>query len=194
MTKNYKSTMFVQTLSELKVKSIGQLSSLLLVVIFLFMGHITKAQISYTTPGSNYFQYFDSIYAAGSVPANASLVAGSVLPTGWIFTEAGSNANTTLQIHNGGSGTGDTYLDGPTSGIDRALGGASSGSLTTQFGAFFTNNTGGTLTQFTLTYRGEQWRDGGSATAIFNSDSFAYSINPTSLTVGTYTRVPAIEY
>lgn len=194
MTKNYKPNMFVETLNELKVKSVGQLSAFLLIVIFLFSGQIMKAQISYTTPGANYFQTFDSLYTSGSVPANNTTVAASTLPSGWLFTEAGSSANITLRNDNGSSGTGDTYLDGPTGINERAFGGASSGSLTTQFGAYITNNTGGTLTQFTLTYRGEQWRDGGSTTAIFNTDSFAYSINPSSLTVGTYTRVPALDF
>ena len=41
-------------------------------------------------------------------------------------------------------------------------------------GMRFTNNTGQTLASFTLTYDGEQWRDGGAATPVAQSLLFSY--------------------
>ncbi|GGD79624.1 hypothetical protein GCM10011514_49500 [Emticicia aquatilis] len=160
--------------------------------LFLFVNFKNFGQISYSTRGSNYTQNFDNLYT--TVPANNTTQAASVLPNGWIFTEAGTNANTTLRNDNGSSGTGDTYLDGATTSNERAFGSYASGSLTSQFGAFFTNNTGSTLTQFTLSYVGEQWKDGGSASAVINKLTFAYAISPSSLTVGTYNNVSQLDF
>ena len=163
-------------------------------LFMLLMFNITQSygQISYATAGSNYTQNFNNLY--GTVPADNTTQAATILPSGWLFTEAGANANTTLRNDNGSSGTGDTYFDGTTASNERAFGSYASGSLTSQFGAVFTNSTGGTLTQFTLTYTGEQWKDGGSSTAVFNKLTFSYAVNPTSLTVGTYTNNTNLDF
>jgi uncharacterized repeat protein (TIGR02543 family) len=164
---------------------------LLIPILLLVVGNVL-GQVTYSTANSNYTQNFDNLY--GTVPANNTTQASTILPTGWIFTEAGTNANTTLRNDNGSSGTGDTYLDGATSSNERSFGSYASGSLTSQLGVFFKNTTGSTLTQFTLTYTGEQWKDGGSATAVLNKLSFAYAINPTSLTSGTYNNVTSLDF
>ena len=161
-------------------------------ILFLLFTSGLRAQISYSTIGSNYTQNFDNLYT--TVPANNTTQAASVLPTGWGFVEAGANASTTLRNDNGSSGTGDTYLDGATNSNERSFGSYASGSLTSQFGASFTNNTGVTLTQFTLSYTGEQWKDGGSGSSVLNTQSFAYSVGATSLTTGTYTNVTQLDF
>lgn len=150
------------------------------------------AQVSYVTAGSTYSQNFDNLYV--TVPANNITVAASTLPLGWGFVEAGANANTTLRNDNGSSGTGDTFLYGATSSNERAFGSYASGSLTSQFGLQLTNTSGGTLNSFTLSYTGEQWKDGGSATAVLNSLAFAYGLGATSLTAGTYTNVTQLNF
>ena len=160
-------------------------------VLFLGINLSTYSQINYPTSGANYTQNFDNLLV--TVPANNTAIA-SVLPTGWSFVEAGTNANATFRVDNGASGSGDTYFDGATSSNERALGSLASGSLTSQFGAVFTNTTGATLTQFTLTYTGEQWKDGGSSASVLNKLAFSYAVNPTSLTVGTYTNVTNLDF
>lgn len=145
--------------------------------------------LSYT--GGTYFQNFDDLLSP--VPANNSLVAGTVLPTGWVFTESGANANTTLRVHNGSVTTGDTILFGETGSNERALGSFASGSLTTLFGLQVVNNTGTTLTEFTLSYTGEWWRDGRSASAVQNTTAFSYGIGNASLTSGTFTPVTQLD-
>ena len=58
---------------------------------------------------------------------------------------------------------------------DRALGSvASSGTLTVFQAARLTNNTGATITSLDITYVGEQWRNGGNATA--HTLAFQYQV------------------
>lgn len=166
--------------------------SMALLAILNIAAQKTNAQIAYSTVGANYTQNFDNLYT--TVPANNTTQAASILPTGWAFVEAGTNASTTLRNDNGSSGTGDTYLDGATNSNERSFGSYASGSLTSQFGASFTNSTGVTLTQFTLSYTGEQWKDGGSGSAVFNTQSFAYSVGASSLTTGTYINVTQLDF
>jgi hypothetical protein len=117
-----------------------------------------------------------------------------VLPTGWEFVESGSNANTDLRVHTGATSTGDTHLFGATGSNERAFGSFASGSLQSQFGAQFMNNTGVRLDQFTLSYIGEQWKDGRSSSAVQNTLTFAFSVDATSLTSGTFTTVPELAF
>ncbi len=161
-------------------------------VMLLGMVHQIDAQIPYASSGSTYNQNFDNLYT--TVPADNLVQAASLLPLGWSFVEGGANANTTFRNDNGSSGTGDTYLDGATASNERAFGSYASGSLNSQFGAVFINNTGSTLTQFTLSYTGEQWKDGGSGSAVLNTLAFAYAINASSLIVGTYVNVTALDF
>lgn len=151
-----------------------------------------NAQVSYTTPGSTYTQNFDDLLSP--VPANNTATAASVLPLGWGFIEAGANANTTLRVDNGSSGTGDTYFYGATSSNERAFGSYASGSLTSQFGLQLVNNSGGTITSFTVTYDGEQWKDGGSASSVTNKLTFSYAFGAASLTSGTYINESSLDF
>jgi len=132
------------------------------------------ATISYTTSGGSISQNFDSLTQSTSATAwvNDSTLAG------WsMFNQTGAAVPTYL----GGTGsvnTGSFYSFG-VAGVnpvgDRALGGVASG------GAYFgspasgavagwwavaiTNNTGSTLTDFTVGFDGEQWRNGGNTSA-----------------------------
>jgi hypothetical protein len=58
-----------------------------------------------------------------------------------------------------------------------------------------TNDTGQTLTEFTLSYDGEQWRDGGSATPAAQSIDFSYKINPTNIhQIAGFVDVPQLTF
>lgn len=164
-----------------------------LVLIMLAFANIVMGQISYLTPGSNYNQTFDGILS--TVPANNTTQSIPALPTDWVWVESGSNANTTYRVDNGSSNTSDFYLLGATNSTERAIGGYSSNNLQSEWGASLINNTGVTLTDFTLTYTGEQWRDGGSGSAVKNVDAFAYSVNSaTSLTTGIWNSVTQLNF
>lgn len=138
------------------------------------------ATISFT---GSYSQDFDGLALSGS---------SSVVPAGWAFAEAGSNANTTYTAGTGSSNAGDTYSFGAAGSTERAFGGLQSGSLTPTIGAEFVNGTGATLTALTIAYTGEQWRVG-SANRADRLD-FQISFNATSLTTGTWTDVNALDF
>lgn len=153
--------------------------------------------ISYTTAGSNYTQDFNNLF--GTVPAEGTLVeALTTLPVGWTIGETGSNANTTLLVEDGSVTNGDSYLFGTAASNERALGGVLSGSLTPRVGAVIVNNSGTTLTNFTLAFTGEQWRRGNTTAGAADTLAFGYRVEPVpanaSLTTGSFTSVTALDF
>lgn len=119
------------------------------------------------------------------------------LPEGWAFLEQGpsSYANGTYRATGGNSRVSDTYSFGTNQGnTDRALGSITGSNLSNiKIGAAFTNNTGKVITKLSITYTGEQWRNGGSG--IANKLSFAYSLNATtSLNEGAWIAVPQLDF
>src|SRR6185312_7359910 len=132
------------------------------------------AQVSLSSGA--YTQNFDTTTAA--------------VPAGWLFSEAGTNANTAFSSGTGSSNAGDTYFLGAAG--EWAFGGLQSGSLIPTVGVAFTNNSGGTITSLTVSYSGETWRVG----AASRSDrlDFQYSLDATSLTTGTWTDFDALDY
>lgn len=130
--------------------------------------------IMYNTPGDVYSQNFDSLAATGTNAwANNSTL------TGWHLFRQDTNttfaAITAYTANNGASNAGSFYSYGSTDAEDRALGGL--GSSGTYFGSpangavagwialSVINNTGASLTEFTISFNGEQWRNGGNTTA-----------------------------
>jgi MYXO-CTERM domain-containing protein len=82
--------------------------------------------------------------------------------------EGGTNGNQRLRYSTGGQTAGSFYAFAPSSGgdPDKALGVLTSSAITpggdrTYIGLQLINNTGQPLTSVTVTYDGEQWRDGG---------------------------------
>ncbi len=152
-------------------------------ILFLFLaffGEKSIAQISLT--GGAYTQNFNSLANTGT---------SSVVPAGWAFSESGSGANTVYTAGTGTGNTGDTYSFG-TAAADRAFGGLQSGSLIPIIGAQFTNNTGGTITDLSITYIGEQWRLG--ATGRNDRMDFQYSTSATSIITGTWTDENSLDF
>lgn len=148
-----------------------------------------KAQcVSLTTIGSAATQNFDTLSnTAGSTTNNLTI-------TGWFMTETGGGArdNEQYAVDTGASNTGDTYSYGAAASIERALGGYRSGTLIPNFGACFTNNSGQTIRTLNVSYTGEHWRLG----TISRTDqiNFEYSLNATSLTTGTWTAQPSLNF
>ncbi len=139
---------------------------------------------------TGYTQNFDNLFEA--VPGNNVTAAATVLPTGWGFAEAGTNADTLLRIHNGGGSSGDTYLFGATNSNERAFGGIQSGSLVPTIGVEFVNQDSSAIASVDISYIGEQWRLG----TVDRNDrlEFQYSLDATSLTTGTWTSVSALDF
>ena len=152
---------------------------------------LSLGQLSYDTADANYTQNFDGVLT--TVPANNTVQSTPSVPEGWTFVEAGNNANTSYRVHNGSTTSGDTFLFGATSSTERALGAFASGSLVSQLGIGFVNDTGTVLTEFTVSYTGEQWKDGNSTQAVRNTLTFAYGLGATALDAGTFEPVVALD-
>ncbi|HXR79442.1 MAG TPA: hypothetical protein VN763_00920, partial [Saprospiraceae bacterium] len=156
-----------------------------LFMVILLMGYHNRgeAQVSLTGFGTTYTQDFNTL---------AITDLSSVVPVGWSFAEAGSNANSTYDADDGGSTTGNTYSYGIDAITERAFGGLQSGTLNPTIGAFFTNNTGGAIGSLMISYKGEQWRVG----TLTREDrlDFQYSLTATGLLSGTYVNYDLLDF
>jgi endonuclease G len=128
---------------------------------------------SITALDSPLTETFDSLGTAG-----ATWVDNTTIP-GWYSTRTAYVAGT------GSSATGALYsfgIAGTNAVTDRALGSVASGTTVTIYqAARLTNNTGGTITSLDISYTGEQWRNGGNATA--HTLTFQYQVaNPGAVT------------
>jgi len=133
----------------------------------------TQAQLSYTTLQSTYTENFDSMG-----------VSGTTTPAGWFVGRlTGAISGTSVVPSTGSSTTGTNYNFGATGvnpDTDRALGSLGS-SAASQFNTEvrFINNTGHAITDFAITYDGEQWRSGGT-NQVANSLVMQYSTDGSS--------------
>lgn len=186
----------------------------------LTLANEATAAIIYSTAGSSYSQNFDSLPNApqntslgnttiGWTDDNAAPGAGNFSIVGWYLlhpatiAEGGFNGRQRMRIGAGTANTGAFMSFGASGSTERALGMVNSntfGAVGTEsyYGARITNNTGRMLTSFTLSYSGEQWRDGGAALpALPNAQSITvdYSRTATSLeTAAVYQEVPALTF
>jgi hypothetical protein len=90
-----------------------------------------------------------------------------------------------ITAYRSGSGTdltGALYSFGSSGSNERALGSLASGTPgTIGFGVCFTNDTAASISNFTVSYTGEQWRSGGSG-SVTNTLSFWYRVGAPPLT------------
>ncbi len=134
-----------------------------------------------TTFGSAVCENFSDLATSGT---------SSTMPSGWAFSETGTNANTTYASGTGSSATGETYSFGTAA--DRTLGGLRSGSLIPSYGTRIFNNTGSTISTITIAYTGKTWRVGAASRP--DQIDFQYSSNATSLTTGTWIDENNLDY
>ncbi len=128
-----------------------------------------------------YSQNFDSLSST-----NATWTDTQTIP-GWYANRTTINAGT------GSSNTGSLYSFGASGNSERALGSVASGGTGTIFyGARFFNDTGTTLNSLSISYIGEQWRNGGNTTQ--HKLDFAYQIAATNITSGTWTDADSLDF
>ena len=125
------------------------------------LSSLSAAVISYGTAGSVYSQDFNHTTSDADGEGTSAWTNGTTL-TGWHGTIDPARS-TTVAVTTGGSSTisgsvGTLTSMGPVASNERALGMQPGGGLTQYLAAQIGNATGGTLTQFTLGYTGEQWR------------------------------------
>lgn len=167
---------------------------LLTATISLALGISSSAYavgVSFT--GTAYTQNFDSLPNSGTWANNSTL-------SGWfLFSQpAPGTALTSYLVGNGSNNTGSFYSFGTPSATDRALGGVGSGTSGGYFGssaagsvagwiAFAaTNVTGSTINQLSLSFDGEQWRDGGNANLASQQMVLQYGFGATFETVSSW--------
>lgn len=142
------------------------------------------APVAFTALDVAYTQNFNTLPSTGTPTwANDSTLAA------WYSNQ------TTFTANNGSSNTGSLYSYGSTGNPERALGSVgSNGTGTLLYGVRFINNTGATIPDLRVMYTGEQWRNGGNATA--QSLVFGYQIGATvtSITAGTWTSVASLDF
>ena len=173
--------------------------------------HSLNAQVSYVS--GTYTQDFDTLATAAALTANAFNFQDNVTLPGW-YAESlttnytGSAATFTLAtsvaasnradqygISDNSTNTGDLYSSGTFSSTDRALGSVGSSNADYFYGVRITNNTGSPLKNFTVTYDGEQWRRGGTATERPETLNVAYRIGGTALdNSGTWILIPELAF
>jgi predicted extracellular nuclease len=122
--------------------------------------------ISITSLGTPITQNFDTLVTTGTTNAWTD----DTTLTGWYSQFSLLPASpTTYRADSGGSNTGAIYswgVAGTNPITERAFGSIASGTPGNIFNAIkLTNNTGSTITSFDISYNGEQWRNGGNATA-----------------------------
>jgi hypothetical protein len=148
----------------------------------------TSAYTQAFTTGSNGVSSGTQINTAGiyTWTDNSSI-------TGWFAVVNGSTA-TQYRASNTAAGQGDTgiYL-ARASGTSGALASLRSSSNTgfTAFGVQLANNTGSTISNFAVSYLGQQWQDN---TGGVDTLTFQYSTDATSLTTGSWTTVSALSF
>ncbi|MDB6121870.1 MAG: hypothetical protein JWQ71_863 [Pedosphaera sp.] len=170
----------------------------------LVISQNAHGQVLYGTAGANYNQNFDSL---PNTPQNVNLQpalqwvdnttpgASQIGLLGWYLyhplslAEGGSNGHQRVRIGAGTQNTGAFMSFGASGSTDRSLGNVGSGTLAATGGDIYIglrirNTTGQTLDSFTLTYNGEQWRDGGVATPgspTAQTMTFGWSTTATSI-------------
>ncbi len=163
----------------------------LLLLAFL-LPVLTYSQVNLTTDNPTYTQNFDALISTGTATwANDTTI------TSWYAARSVAGV-VTLRSNNGTGNSGGLQSFGTAA--DRALGGIGSASNgTNAWGLRLKNTSGNTLTALTVSYTGEQWRNGGNTNT--NKLEFSYtissmpitsvSINPTD---STYTKVANLDF
>lgn len=131
--------------------------------------------------GGNYSQNFNALATSGS----SNPWTNNVTLPGW-YAVLGAADATTYSAGNGSSFAGGLYSFG-ISGVnplsDRALGSIASGSASPiAFGVRLANDTGLAVSQITISFTGEEWRNANGAGAVTNTLAFSYQISDSPLT------------
>ena len=132
------------------------------------------SSISLNDLGTAVTQNFDAMAATTTLPSGWRMHASTSSPT-W----GGASSTVTNQASSGSPTAGGTYNWG-TSASERAVGAMSSGSFASpsQLLVFTKNNTGSTITNFSISYTAERYRRNSASASV----KFYYSTNGTSWT------------
>jgi T5SS/PEP-CTERM-associated repeat protein len=139
---------------------------------------IPISTLSFSGAALVYTQDFNSLAISG-----ANLWRDDATLLGWYAARSVAPNPITNYLASDGSGnSGGLYSFGSTGSSDRALGSIASDSVgTIAYGLCFSNDTANSVSNFTITYTGEQWRDGGDF-AVTNTLTVWYRVSPSVVT------------
>lgn len=168
-------------------------AALTLAAVITPAGHVSYA-------GGSYVQTFDTLPASGTFALTGNgphrLAAAPINASGlgaWSFANYDGSGTAALFRVDAGTGTsGSVYSYGAAAATDRALGSLASGSTISRVGVALVNDTGRTITEFSLSYAGEQWRRGGSGNA--NTFAVEYAIGADSINADNFVASPALGF
>ncbi|MBI1290510.1 hypothetical protein GC173_04615 [bacterium] len=136
--------------------------------------------ISLTNGAPIYTQDFNGLPSSGT-PAWSN---NSTLPA-WYAVITGTNGTPTFTVSTGSGTAGSIYSYGAASDSERALGAQGSGNAASggaqAFGVQLQNNGSTAIDSLTVTYRGEQWRDGGSGTPAAQDVPVFYQVSSSAI-------------
>ncbi|TSA41913.1 MAG: hypothetical protein D4R57_00060 [Verrucomicrobiales bacterium] len=187
----------------MKTRSIFITKLMVAISSLAFLVYQSNAQILFS--GGTYSQNFNSLPQT----TGTNVWANNVTLPGWysrsVSTVAaiGDGIGTTNILGGTGSGTAGAFYSFGIAGVnpvtERALGTICSGtSGAFAYGIRFTNNTGFALTNITIVYTGEQWRNGGNTSA--QPLAFSYRVDKVAITepdpagTNTWTSVPSLNF
>ena len=160
---------------------------LFFIVSFLILAwcqNVRAQAFTFTSGQLTYNENFDGMGAAGTTYLN-----------GWSgarYAGTGAIGPLPLVVTDGSANSGAVYNVGTTGVDERALGTLGSGSTVPRIGAFFTNSTGSTISQVSLSGVMEQWRSG-STNTVTEICAFEYSTDATDLLTGTWTPITSFD-
>jgi endonuclease/exonuclease/phosphatase family metal-dependent hydrolase len=164
----------------------------------LEMASLLECRAQFPMSLGPYVQNFDSLATSGT--ANPWVDDATLL--GWYAAKTAGGPVTGYNAGTGSANTGALYsfgVAGTSNVTDRAFGSIASGTPGNfAYGLRFTNDTAAIFTNFTVTYTGEQWRNGGVAVA--HTLAFAYRVSSTPITdadaanVNSWTSVTALNF
>lgn len=166
-------------------------------LVFVWVG-TAGAQLSYT--GGVVVQDFDSLPNAGSFTfpdkGPQELDQSPITATQAVGWSLYGNVGTPLffAVDSGGSGTASVFSYGESGGTDRALG-FLGGTRVARGGLRLINDSAQAITEFTLSFVGEQWRSASGDPSNFLRCEYRISATPFDLSSGSaHTAVPALQF
>jgi predicted extracellular nuclease len=165
---------------------------LLLIFCLQALAFSALGQVFYN--GGSITQNFNSLPASGSFtltnPGSADLTAAPISAagtTGWSISATNATLAPRFRVDAGASSTASHLSSGTGAQTDRALGMLASGSYIGRSTLTLVNQSSGPLTEITVSFTGEQWRNGGSGTP--STLTFAYAIDN-----GAFVPVSALSF
>ncbi len=131
----------------------------LITLLFIIACHSGWGQVTINNSSFTYTENFNSLPSTTGSWTNNSTISG------WHAYKTDYSPLTTITASPGSATSGGIHSFGATANSERALGSIGSNSFTGWIAIELLNNTGQTISSISFNYTGEQWRNGGNASA-----------------------------